>query len=46
MEEELRKFAGELRKLAEQVDRREELDPEKVRDFLIFFGGGQRNDRQ
>lgn len=46
MEEKLREFAEELRKVAELIDQREELDPEKVRDFLIFFGGGQSNDKQ
>lgn len=40
--ETLRKLAGELRKAAEgigDVSQGEELDPAKIRDFLIFFGG-------
>lgn len=39
----LREVAAELRKLAssfaEREEKRVELDPAKVRDFLIFFGG-------
>ncbi len=40
----LRDAASELRKMASLLDNEpttsyEELDPEKVRDFLVFFGG-------
>ena len=37
----LRKLAGQLRKLAEKKKfvKSAELDPAKVRDFLIFYGG-------
>lgn len=39
--ETLRKLAGDLRKAAEKVTecaQGEELDSEKIRDFLIFYG--------
>ena len=38
----LRDAASELRKIASLLNNEqfyEELDPEKVRDFLVFFGG-------
>ena len=41
VESELRKLASDLRELATKVDMpkvaSEELDPEKVRDFLVFL---------
>ena len=45
--ENLRKVASQLRELAVEVGQRKEaaskplneLDPEKVKDFLVFFGG-------
>ncbi len=39
--ETLRKLAGDLRKAAEKIaeyPQGEELDSEKIRDFLIFYG--------
>lgn len=39
--ETLRKLAGDLRKAAEiyaEYHKGEELDSEKIRDFLIFYG--------
>ena len=50
--EELRKIASQLRDLAVEVGQRKEaaaskplneLDPEKVKDFLVFFGGMKDN---
>ena len=39
--QQLREAASELRKVAAELQSapRQELDVEKVRDFLIFFGG-------
>ena len=42
LSEELRLAAEELRKVAGTLPEAgpvEELDPEKVRDFLVFYGG-------
>ena len=40
----LRKLAAELREAAElRKTAAVELDPEKVRDFLLFFGRGSKD---
>lgn len=35
----LRELACTLRKVAGEIPDRVELDPHKVRDFLVFYGG-------
>lgn len=47
LEDNLREMAEELRKVAAQLPEElqkeaEELDPEKVRDFLVFMGTASR----
>ena len=44
LQDALRKLAEEIREVAKMRKTASvELDPEKVRDFLLFFGRGSKN---